>query len=275
MSCRLRYKGAMLCLQLSAAELVRNTMIEAVLFDLGDTLLDFDPLPRRQLFESAAHATYDHLKRRNCRLPEFREYFALHIRAVRWAYIWASLRGREIDSFRALQRWCTSQGYPNDDESIRELIWMWYQPVIPRSTVAADVIPALRQLQEDGLRLATVSNTLLPGCVLDRHLEMVGLKQFFPVRIYSSEVGYRKPKKIIFQAALDALHLPADACLFVGDLVKTDIKGARRMGMTTILRKTPKRQNTALADHIIDAIGDLPTLVRSLRVSADVGTPAV
>lgn len=247
------------------AGLVQSTMIEAVLFDLGDTLLDFDPLPRRQLFESAAHATYEHLKSRNCKLPEFKKYFALHIRAVRWAYIWASLRGREIDSFGALQRWCTQQGYPHDDQSIRELIWMWYQPIIPRSSVAPDVLPALRQLQSDGLKLAVVSNTLLPGCVLDRHIEMVHLKEFFPVRIYSSEVGYRKPKKIIFQAALDALNLPPQQCLFVGDLVKTDIKGARRMGMTTILRKTPKRQNTALADHIINTIGDLPQLVRKIR----------
>jgi HAD superfamily hydrolase (TIGR01509 family) len=254
---------------------VRNTMTEAVLFDLGDTLLDFDPMPRRELFESAARATYEHLKSRNCRLPQFSKYFALHIRAVRWAYIWASLRGREIDSFRALQKWCTSQGYPNDEESIRELIWMWYQPVIPRSRVAPDVIPALRQLQADGLGLALVSNTLLPGCVLDRHLEMVGLKQFFPIRIYSSEVGYRKPRKIIFHAALGALKLPPESCLFVGDLVKTDIKGARRVGMTTVLRKTPKRQNTALADHIIDRIGDLPPLVRRLRGSLDAGAPVV
>ncbi len=250
-------------------------MIEAVLFDLGDTLLDFDPLPRRQLFESAAHATYEHLKNRGCKLPEFRKYYALHIRTVQWEYIWSTLRGREIDSFRALYRWCTRQGYPNDDESIRELIWMWYQPTIPRSTVAPDVIPALRQLQADGLRLGLVSNTLLPGCVLDRHLEMVGLKEFFPIRIYSSEVGYRKPKRIIFQAALDALKLPAESCLFVGDLVKTDIKGARRIGMTTILRKTAKRQDTAMAHHRIDAIGDLPQLVRRIRGEVDASCPVV
>lgn len=239
--------------------------IEAVLFDLGDTLLDFDPLPRRQLFQSAAQATYEHLKGRGCQLPNFKKYYAIHIRTVQWEYISSLLRGREIDSFRTLKRWCTKQGYPNDDESIRELIWMWYQPIIPRSTVAADVIPAMRQLRDDGLRLALVSNTLLPGCVLDRHLEMVGLLEFFPVRIYSSEVGYRKPKKIIFQAALDALKLPPEKCLFVGDLVKTDIKGGRRMGMTTVLRKTNKRQNVMLAHHRIDTIADLPALVRSLR----------
>lgn len=240
-------------------------MIEAVLFDLGDTLLDFAPMPRTELFRSSAQATYDHLKGKGCELPEFEKYYASHIRAVRWAYIWATLRGREVDSFTALKRWYSRQGYPSDDESVRELIWMWYQPVIPRSSVEADVIPTLVHLQRDGLRLGIVSNTLMPGCVLDRHLEMVGLKQYFPVRIYSSEVGYRKPKPIIFHAASDAMDLPPGACAFVGDMVKTDIKGGKRMGMTTILRITPKKQNAEAADHVISRISELPDLIRRLR----------
>lgn len=240
-------------------------MIEAVLFDLGDTLLDFQPLPQRILFRSAAQQTYEYLKSQDCQLPSFERYFSSHIRAVRWEYIWATLRGREINSFQALQKWCRKNHYPSEDQAIRELIWMWYQPIIPRSTVEADVIPALRQLQQDGLKLGLVSNTLLPGCVLDRHLDMLGLTPLLPIRVYSSEVGYRKPKPIIFQAALEQLDLPPASCAFVGDLVKTDIKGARRLGMTTILRMTPKKQNIHLADHCIDRISELPALIRQLR----------
>lgn len=240
-------------------------MIEAVLFDLGDTLLDFDPLPQRELFHSAALATYEHLKTRGCTLPEFPRYFSKHIWMVRWAYITSLLKGREIDSFSAIQHWCRKSGYPADDEAVRELIWLWYQPIIPRSHVEPDVIPALRQLQANGLRLGLVSNTLLPGCVLDRHLEMVGLKEFFPIRVYSSEVGYRKPKRRIFQAAVDLLDLPPACCAFVGDLVKTDIKGGHAMGMTTILRITPKKQNANRADYRIANIGELPQLITQLR----------
>lgn len=240
-------------------------MIEAVLFDLGDTLLDFTPLPWRDLFNPAAEATYEHLKKQGCKLPSFKTYFNKHIRTAQWNYIWATLRGREIDSYKSLQRWCQKNGYPSDDASIKELIWIWYQPVIPRSSVASDVIPALRQLQADGLRLGLVSNTLLPGCVLDRHLEILGLKDFFPVRVYSSEVTYRKPKRVIFQAALDQLEFPASCCAFVGDLVKTDIKGANRMGMVSILKLTNKKQDTAQAHHMISNLAELPDLIRRLR----------
>ena len=243
-------------------------MIEAVLFDLGDTLLDFAPVPRRQLFHSAAQSTYQYLQSRGISLPPFPRYFSMHIRAVYWEYVWATLRGREANSFNALQKWCRKNNYPCDDASVRELIWMWYQPIVPQSSVAPDVIPALTQLRDDGLKLALVSNTLLPGCVLDRHLEILGLKNLLPIRVYSSEVCYRKPNPIIFQAALDQLQVPAASCAFVGDLVKTDIKGARRMGMTTVLRLTPRKQNINLANYRIKCIGELPALIRELCATA-------
>ena len=236
-------------------------MIKAVLFDLGDTLLDFQPMDRPALFRGAAEATYGFLQGRGCVMPSFATYYRRHLWVVRWAYVWATLRGREVASVSAMQRFCGKQGYPTDEAFITELLWMWYQPIIPRSSVADDVIPTLRSLRDAGLKLGIVSNTLLPGRVLDRHLDRVGLKEFFPVRIYSSEITYRKPKSIIFLAALAQIAVDADECLFVGDMVKTDIVGARRVGMPSVLRRTARKQDDSAADHVIDCIGDLPQVV--------------
>lgn len=236
-------------------------MTRAVLFDLGDTLLDFQPMDRLALFRGVAETTYGFLQSRGCVLPPFATYYRQHIWAVRWAYVWATLRGREIDSARAMQRFCSRQGYPTDEAFITELLWMWYQPIIPRSSVAADVIPTLQALREAGLKMGLVSNTLLPGYVLDRHLDLVGLKEFFPVRVYSSEITYRKPKPIVFRAALEQIAVGVDECLFVGDMVKTDIVGARRVGMRSVLRRSARKQDYSAADHVIDCIGDLRQLV--------------
>jgi len=236
-------------------------MRQAVLFDLGDTLLDYQPMDRCVLFEGAARETYNYLQRKGCKLQPFPRYYTTHIWAVRWAYVWATLRGREVDSFQAMQRFCRKQGYPSDEAFVDELMWMWYQPIIPRSSVAPDVIPTLRQLQESGVAMAIVSNTLLPGRILDRHLEMLGLKEFFPVRVYSSEVTYRKPRRIIFDETLRQMALPAASCLFVGDTVKTDVVGAKRVGMKTVLRRTPRKQNLAAADYVIDHLSELPAIV--------------
>ena len=91
------------------------------------------------------------------------------------------------------------------------------------------VEPGLPQMLDDfrrsGLKLAVVSNTFVPADAMDRHLAMFGLLDFFPVRVYSSDVGYRKPDPRIYRHALDQLGVPPAEALFVGDLLKTDIVG--------------------------------------------------
>jgi FMN phosphatase YigB (HAD superfamily) len=51
--------------------------------------------------------------------------------------------------------------------------------------------------------------------------------------VISDAVGWRKPKPVIFETALDRMALaPADA-LFVGDRADIDVLGARAVGMPT------------------------------------------
>ena len=99
--------------------------------------------------------------------------------------------------------------------------------------------------------------------------DMEGLLEFLPVRIYSSEVGYRKPDKRIFQAALAQLGVRPGEVLFVGDLVKTDIVGARRMGMTTALKQPfANLRRHRIADHVVRKIADLAQLLPAISTPA-------
>jgi HAD superfamily hydrolase (TIGR01509 family) len=52
--------------------------------------------------------------------------------------------------------------------------------------------------------------------------------------VLSYEVGAVKPDHRIFQAALDALALPADRVLMVGDNANDDVGGAS-MGLRTLI----------------------------------------
>jgi putative hydrolase of the HAD superfamily len=70
-----------------------------------------------------------------------------------------------------------------------------------------------------------------------------GLLEFFPVRIYSSSVRYRKPHPRIFEMALSEVGVAANRALFIGDLLATDIAGAKRAGMRTIWK--PARHNAS------------------------------
>jgi putative hydrolase of the HAD superfamily len=120
------------------------------------------------------------------------------------------------------------------EHELHELAWLWYQPILKDSHIDAGVRGMLETLRKAGTKLAIVSNTVVPGHCLDRHLEEAGLLEFFPIRIYSSDTRYRKPHPRIFRIALDKVGVKPDRTVFVGDLLQTDIRGARRSGMKTI-----------------------------------------
>jgi HAD superfamily hydrolase (TIGR01509 family) len=233
-------------------------MLKAILFDLGNTLFDFNAIDTRTLFEQAAHRAYAHLTARGHTLLPFRKFFSLQYTAVRWAYIWSRIRGREFNSLHLMRKVCDRMHLNLDDEALRELAWAWYSPLPDYTTVSPDVVPTLNKFRDRGLKMAIVSNTFISGGILDRHMDMHGLLEFFPVRIYSSETTYPKPNPRIFRMALDAVGVDARHAIFVGDTVRTDIVGARRVGMTTVLRQPKARSRTHhVADHVVREISEL------------------
>lgn len=83
-------------------------------------------------------------------------------------------------------------------------------------------------------KLAIVSNfAYAPG--LHRILQHFNLEQFFDTIIISGEFGLRKPHPRIFEEALRKLNVAAKKSVFIGDSLKADIYGAKRVGIKTIL----------------------------------------
>lgn len=211
-------------------------MIDAILFDLGDTIIDFG-VGRREaewLFRQGAKLTYDYLLNHRRALPPFRRYFKVHYRIMQRAYVWSKIVRRDFSYQDVLTRAARTLHLNLAPEDIHLLASLWYQPINNRSTVDPGVRPMLETIRRAGTRLGIVSNTLVPAHCLDEHLAEHGLLEFFPVRIYSSFVRYRKPHPRIFEIALSQIGVPANRTLFVGDLLHADIIGAKRAGMHTI-----------------------------------------
>jgi FMN phosphatase YigB (HAD superfamily) len=89
--------------------------------------------------------------------------------------------------------------------------------------------PLLRQLAQR-YRLAVVSNFDYTPTALDI-LERAGVVELFDAIVVSDEVGWRKPKRDIFDVALARLGVRAAESLFVGDRADMDVLGAQQIGM--------------------------------------------
>lgn len=72
-----------------------------------------------------------------------------------------------------------------------------------------------------------------------------------------------KPDPQFFEAALDALDLPAAEVVMVGDDVRTDVEGAQRAGIGGILVRTGKftpadLEGDVRPDAVLDSVAELP-----------------
>jgi putative hydrolase of the HAD superfamily len=89
--------------------------------------------------------------------------------------------------------------------------------------------PLLRSLAAR-YRLAVVSNFDYTPTALDI-LERAGVTGLFGAIVVSDAVGWRKPRREIFDAALGRLGVRPEEALFVGDRADMDVLGAQRIGM--------------------------------------------
>ncbi len=245
-------------------------MIRAALFDLGDTLIRFEHADLNQSFIQGARKTYQYISQLTSNLPAFEKYYRYQLRIIRWEYFKSKITGREFNSTDILKK-CTVKLKIDVPENIfDELAWLWYEPLVKQSQKEPDAIETLKQLQAMGLKLAIVSNTFISGISLDRHLKIEGLIDFFPIRVYSCDVGIRKPRKEIFEFALEKLNTPADQAIFSGDKLKVDIKGARRVGMYAILKSnSQKRYRLDEKSFRIAKLGEIPKIIEGINESTE------
>ena len=118
----------------------------------------------------------------------------------------------------------------------------------------------LERLASRGVRRALVCDTgFSPGSVVRSLLDRHGLLELLEVCVFSNEAGLPKPDPSLFHAALEPLGVEPKSAVHVGDLRRTDIAGARGVGMGTV-RIRDRHDDTSEcpeADAVVDSHADL------------------
>lgn len=241
--------------------------IKGILFDIGGTLLDFGPVDTARLFRQGALQAYEYVKGLGQPVPEFRKYHRRQLFAVRWHYAMSRITGREFNALEVLGKFSRKMGQILTPPQVEELAWQWYEPLGRCATCEEGLGKMLESFRRQGLRLVLVSNTFVPGQVLDRHLSAEGLLEYFHARIYSCDVRYRKPHRRIFHIALERAGILPHEAIFVGDNPSADIFGAGRVGMTSVLKDPTGEVRTRRArpHHRIQAITQLEPIVAAMN----------
>jgi FMN phosphatase YigB (HAD superfamily) len=133
--------------------------------------------------------------------------------------------------------------------------------------LAPEIGETLERLRADGLVLGIVCDAgFTGGAILRDFLASQDLLTHFSGWGFSDEVGAYKPAPEIFESALATLDTDPTASVHVGDLRRTDIAGARAIGMRTIRYRglADDPDPGPEADFVIDSHRELPGLIASI-----------
>jgi putative hydrolase of the HAD superfamily len=200
-------------------------VLDAVLFDWGDTLMRWAPEPdllhagHAAGFAAIGRAPADGITER------FRDgYIARFFEPGVIA---------EVEYPGEVRSLLAEFGVEVTEGELERFLEAEHEAWRPACMLAATTHALLEALRDRGLKLGLVSNAFDPPALLHRDLERLGVAQRLDVAVFSSEVGRRKPERAIFDRALGALGAAPERTLFVGDTLATDIAGADALGMHT------------------------------------------
>ncbi len=247
--------------------MAKETAIKAVMFDLGETLLNYGKVETMQVFGQSVRLTYDYLISHGQPAGNFWWYFIRNIVAIQVRNLWGKITGRDFDALSLLQEYGIRRGYKLSEEQWREVGWLWYEPLSRIAKAEPDIKETLAQLKDMGLKLGILSNTFISAGSLDRQFGQLGMLEFFPYRLYSYQFEYRKPDRRIFEAAIAKIGEPAENILFVGDRLGVDIRPALKVGMRAALKSAYTNQGKKLPEGAlkIELISELPGIIKKIN----------
>lgn len=236
--------------------------IKAVIFDYGNTLVEFSPTQVSICDAALAAVLEKHFG------PMDRERF----RAMRHGNRLAPYAGdppayREnnlLDISTNLVR--DLYGAEPSPEQLADILRNRFDTFV-RIVQAPDGVREVLGRLRKKYRLGLLSN-YPDGNAIRASLEATGLARFFHAVVVSADVGYVKPHPLPYETLLKQLRVKPANALLVGDNWVGDIQGGKRAGLQVCLtrqwesyEKFERRAGDEEPDAVIDRLQDLEKLL--------------
>lgn len=193
--------------------------IQALLFDVGQVILGINVERAARLLAESAGTTPEHVIATIEEDPQMRSFQEGRLTPEQWHQHLSKRLGLRL--------------------SLEEFCQAWNSALEPEPLLDGGFFSRLAP----DLRLGLLSNT---DPIHVRHFEaQFKFFSFFPVRMYSCEIGLRKPSPAIYQRAIAAFGVEPERILYVDD-VEEFVEAGRRAGFQVYHCKDPM----ALTDYL-------------------------
>ncbi len=238
--------------------------MRGVIFDLGGTLVYQNPLPEpdreRQQCAAIARLAVDEL---GCRTPDTLAARLLELRNEH-----GDLAQRDLTERRARDTIAT--GLHEAGLAVNDGILDRAERLLFDTDRNRPLYPGARELLETlrtrDLRIGLISNWSSHWIVTDVVVS-AGIHDYFAPLVSSAGFGRIKPHPSIFLHVLETWGLRPDDVVMIGDTLSTDVLGASRVGMRSILVDVEPNPSNAAVEvairptHRVRHLLDVPALL--------------
>ena len=197
--------------------------INTIIFDLGNVLIDWNPLHvfNDTYFESL----------------EKRDYFFSHICTMDW--------NEQQDAGRSIVEATQEliEKFPDWEQPIRDYYGRWTEML---GGPIHESVEIFRQLKDSG-KYKTYALTNWQAGLFDVALVRYNFLHWFDGRVVSGEEKIRKPFPEFYQRLLDRYSVNPSEAVFIDDSLR-NIKAAEGMGIKSIQFQNPNQLNTELKE---------------------------
>jgi len=242
-----------------------------IIFDLFDTIVNFNfnHLPTIELKGLRSRTTSTEVFevfRQYYPKIEFEEFYDPFIESY---HEFQEIKSKEFREFPNRERFklmlskMNLGSIKNQDELANEMVLAHMNGLASCVEFPEENRKTLEYIKSKRYKLAIVSNfDYAPTAYM--LLDKFEITNLFEEIIISEEVGWRKPKDIIFEAAINKLNIKVDEALFVGDNYDADVVGSKALGIDAIWINRKNLPETELEPEPNYIIKSLPELINIL-----------
>ncbi len=219
--------------------------IEAVIFDLGGTLIEYTgPYDAWPALETPGlQAAYDYLEQQGGQLPEFAVFrdTGFAILPGKWETAVSGGQNLRLVDFLGdiVHTCCAANGI--------QPTWLVTAADLYQTALCSQAHPltgaqeTLAALKAAGYKLGLLSNTMFTGAAHINDLRRFGLDSYFDAMLFSADAGKWKPQPTPYWHVLGELGVDPANAVFIGDAPEHDIVGAHAAGMRAVLIRASQR----------------------------------